>query len=177
MKKIFIFGLIAIMAMCSCESHTHKEKDWTSANQDVKCYKEKKQNSDGTWEYVYWYMLLTHNSGGNVYHYYSSPTAINSVSGINWTTSTTAPIDFNNSNSFEESTGFQTSISELPQDIQSDFTESQGFESPNSDANDPGYTESSGFESSPSSDNSSSTESSSSDGGGDSGGGDGGGGD
>lgn len=161
MKKTILFILVALYALSitSCNHKQHKHQD----KQEVKTYREKHITNDGTDDYLYWYVMFNDNT--NKYYYYSSPTPLDNYSNINWSSTTTNPV----SASFEETQSLSIDITELPTEIQTEFSESQGFESTEQSTS----TESEGF----GSDNSSeSSESSGFDSGGSDGGGDGGGG-
>jgi hypothetical protein len=158
MKKVISIVLLLLTILTSCSN---------SGNHKVQSYREKKYHSDGTWEWVYWYMMY---GGGNNYYYYSSPTPVSSFSSIAWSQSNTNPITGSN---FEQTETISVSNQELSPEMQSEVSESNGFEG---SANDVTGNESNGFEGSANDVTGNESGGFSDAGGGDSGGGDGGGG-
>jgi hypothetical protein len=163
MKKL-ILAIITILSITLTSCSQTKTRHIGDKNQ-VHCYKQY-DNVTNSW--LFYYMLLSSN--GNHY-YYTSSTYITSYSSINsW--NTTSPTGFN------ENTATDMGITSVDNSgLNTEFTESQGFEQSDNTQS----TESNGFESSEntsdessgfeSSINESSSESSSGDSGGDSGGG------
>lgn len=169
MKKTFLSILVGAgigvilalyaLSITSCNQHKqHQDK------QEVKTYREK-HTTNGNDDYLYWYVMFNDNT--NKYYYYSSPTPLDNYSNINWSSTTTNPA----SSSFEETQSLSIDNTELPTEIQTEFSESQGFESAEQSTS----TESEGFDSDNSSESSESSGFDSGDSGSDGGGGDGGG--
>ena len=155
MKKFLILMSIIVglmFASCGNSHHHHKQ-----TSQNVKCYHQKHLRDDGTYELLYWYILMGPN---NNYYYSSSSTPVTSFSGVSWSTSSTSPIDVSSPEiEIAATETFEVTNEDFPADMQNGFEESQGFEGNETEST------------SESSDNSSSDNSSSDSGGDDSGGG------
>ena len=151
------------LALASCgngRSHRHQV---TSHN--VHEYVQHVHNSDGTEAMLYWYLIASNNGH---YYSYSSPIPVTSFSNVSWTSGTTNPISSIDQSTITAEPDAVVTNAEFSADMQSSFTESNGFESSTSESS------SSESSSSSSESSSSSSDGGSSDGGG---GGDGGGGD
>ncbi len=116
MKKfltIAIFSIAFLLSSCNSTEPTN-----SNTNQKVECYKQY-DNSTNMW---LWYYVIMSNHGN---YYYQSTYPINSYSNVNWNT---------NPGSFDQSTAQSLGETSIPsngfsEDMQSNFTESNGFES------------------------------------------------
>lgn len=132
MKKIILFLTLITLSLASCRPNQHSQNHQVS---------EYRHYDDATNSWLWYYVLF--NNGTR--YYYSSPTQITNYSSIsNWSRNS-----FSNYTPSSEELSNTESIS--TNELNSEFTESNGFESAET-----GYSESSGFESS----DNSSTESS-----------------
>lgn len=144
MKKLILFVIFGIALLFTACNDSRDYSD--NHSQKVECYKQF-DNTTNSWM---WYYVMFGSHGNNYYYHNSYP--ISSYSNVNWS---------NSDNTFNQSTATSLGETYVPssgfsEDMQSNFTESNGFESSSS-----GYTESNGFsnESSSSDNTSVSTES------------------
>ena len=177
MKKLIAIVLVSLtLAFASCNGGNHKHSVTTHP---VKSYCQTVHNDDGTTALLYWYMMMNHSGH---YYYYSSPTPVSNFSTVTWQTSDVSPVASFAATDVVAQPDIAVESSGFASDMQSTFTESNGFETTTSEVesatteSSPG-TESSGFESSSESSSSSSESSSSGSDGGSSGSDGGGGGD
>ena len=134
MKKIlFLMLSVVTLLFVSCDQPHHRASQKT-----VHSYTQNVTNPDGTTSLLYWYLLT--NSNGH-YYYYSSPTPVTSFSNVTWTESSANPIT---GNEFQATSDVNVSNTEFSPDMQSNFTESSGFESPAESS--PSSSESGGFD-------------------------------
>lgn len=91
----------------------------------VHTYVEHHRNSDGSDYLLYWYLMT---SGNNNYYYYSSPTPVTSFSNVIWNETSSNPIVSNSDVTFTETEPISVESTDFSQQMQSEFTESNGFE-------------------------------------------------
>jgi len=114
MKQFLSLLAIAVLFLTSCETGHKKKEKHVNASVYTTTVVNSTPNTDD--DFIYWYIIMADNGGC---YTYSSPTQVNSFTGVNWSYSSSMP----SSLSGVQSQPVEISQSELTSEVSESTTE------------------------------------------------------